>query len=80
MNNKPKRKLEGVISSDKMDKTVVVLITRVKTHPKYHKQYKVSKKYKAHDPKNEYHTGDKVVIEEARPHSKQKRWAVVKKV
>ncbi|MBU1203341.1 30S ribosomal protein S17 [Patescibacteria group bacterium] len=75
-----KRKLEGEIMSDKMDKTVVVLVTSIKTHSKYKKQYKSSKKYKAHDEKNEYKTGDKVVIEECRPLSKDKRWRVIKKV
>ncbi len=75
-----KRKLEGEVVSDKMDKTVVVKVTTIKTHPKYKKQYKVSKKYKAHDEKNEYKAGDKVVIAASRPISKDKRWYVVKKV
>ena len=75
-----KRKLEGQVVSDKMEKTVVVKIDRLKTHPKYQKQYRVSKKYKAHDEKNEYHTGDKVIIEETRPYSREKRWRVIKKI
>lgn len=75
-----KRKLEGEVVSTKMDKTVVVRVTIIKTHSKYHKQYKSSKSYKAHDEKNEYKTGDKVVIEACRPLSKDKRWRVVKKV
>jgi len=75
-----KRKLEGTIVSDKMDKTVVVLVESLKSHPKYKKQYAVSKKYKAHDEKNEYHTGDVVVIQQCRPLSANKKWRVIKKV
>jgi small subunit ribosomal protein S17 len=68
----------GVVVSDKMDKTVVVSVTRFIEHPKYGKFYKVSKKYKAHDEKNEFHTGDKVEIAETRPISKDKKFRVVK--
>ena len=75
-----KRKLEGEVTSDKMDKTISVLVTSVKTHSKYKKQYKSSKKYKAHDENNEYKVGDKVTIQECRPISKDKRWRVIKKV
>ncbi|MBT4124390.1 MAG: 30S ribosomal protein S17 [Candidatus Pacebacteria bacterium] len=75
-----KRKLEGEVTSDKMDKTVSVLVTSVKTHSKYKKQYKSSKKYKAHDENNEYKVGDKVTIQECRPISRDKRWRVIKKV
>lgn len=75
-----KRKLEGEVTSDKMDKTVVVKVTTIKTHPKYKKQYKSSKKYKAHDEKNEYKIGDRVIIAECRPISKGKRWRVFKKI
>lgn len=75
-----KRKLEGVVTGDKMDKTVSVLVTTIKTHSKYRKQYKSSKKYKAHDDKNEYKIGDKVMIEACRPISKDKKWRVIKKV
>lgn len=74
------RTLKGYVVSDKMDKTVVVEIMRMKKHPKYKKYFKVSSKFKAHDPKNEYHTGDKVVIKETRPMSKDKRWIVVGKL
>ncbi len=74
------RKLTGTIMSDKMDKTVVVRVDRVVTHPRYHKQYQVSTRFKAHDEKNEYHTGDRVVIEETRPYSREKRWRVIRKV
>ena len=61
-----------------MDKTVVVKVERIKEHPKYRKRFKVHKKYKAHDEKNEYKVGDKVIIEECRPLSREKRWRVVK--
>ena len=63
-----------------MQKTVVVEVERIKEHPKYKRRYKVHKKYKAHDEKGEYKTGDKVIIEECRPLSKDKRWRVIKKV
>ncbi len=75
-----KRQLQGVITSDKMDKTVVVRVERVKKHPKYLKQFTVRNTFKAHDEKNEYHVGDQVAIEETRPMSKDKRWRVLKKV
>jgi small subunit ribosomal protein S17 len=75
-----KRKLEGVITSDKMMKTRVVSVSRMKKHPKYLKYYKVTTKFKAHDEKNEYKTGDKVVIEESRPLSRDKRWTIISKI
>lgn len=65
--------------SDKMAKTAVVSVVRLKKHPKYKKYFKITKKFKAHDENNEYHVGDKVVIEETRPMSKEKRWRVVSK-
>lgn len=74
-----KRKLEGVVVSDAMQKTRVVAVSRLKKHPKYHKYYKVTMRFKAHDEKNEYKTGDKVTIEETRPMSKEKRWIIVSK-
>lgn len=76
----PKKKLQGIVVSDKMQKTVVVSVERIKEHPKYKRRYKVHKKYKAHDEKGVYHTGDTVVIEETAPMSKEKRWTVVSKV
>ena len=81
MNNQPKktRTLKGIVVSDKMQKTVVVAVTRLKKHPKYKKYYKVTKRFKAHDEKGEYHTGDKVVIQETRPMSKEKRWQITAK-
>lgn len=75
-----KNQLIGKVVSDKMAKTVVVSIDRLKEHPKYHKRYRVSKRYKAHDEKQECKEGDVVMIEECRPLSAQKRWKVVKKV
>ena len=72
-----KRILKGIVVSDKMDKTRVVLVERIKQHPRYKKRYKVHKKYKAHDPENKYHTGDKVTIQECRPISREKRWIVM---
>jgi small subunit ribosomal protein S17 len=74
------RILKGVITSDKMTKTVVVKVLSLKKHPKYKKYFKVSKKYKAHDETNQYHTGDQVLIQETRPMSKEKRWIVTGKV
>ena len=76
----PKRKLTGVVISDKMQKTVVVKVERIKKFPKYKKQYRIQKKFKAHDEKGEYKTGDKVIIEECRPISREKRWKVIKKI
>lgn len=79
--NQPRRRrLEGVVVSDKMSKTVVVRVDRMKMHPKYKKRYTVSRKYKAHDEKGEFHVGDKVRIEETKPLSKDKRWRVVSKI
>jgi len=71
------KKLNGVVVSDKMDKTVVVLVTRFVKHPKYKKYMKISKKYKAHDPEKKYKVGDKVTIEETRPISKDKSFKVI---
>lgn len=75
--NKKIRTLRGTVVSDKMQKTVVVAITRLKKHPKYQKYYKVTKRFKAHDEANKYKTGDKVTIQETRPLSKDKRWQVI---
>lgn len=72
-----KRKLKGEVVSNKMEKTVVVRVDRFKLHPTYQKRYRVSKKYKAHDPKNQCQIGDTVEIIESKPISKDKRWKVV---
>lgn len=74
------RKLKGTIISDKMKKTVVVRVDSLKKHPKYLKYYRTSKKFKAHDEKGEFKSGDEVVIEESRPLSKDKRWKVIELV
>ncbi|MCU0318564.1 MAG: 30S ribosomal protein S17 [Flavobacteriales bacterium] len=67
----------GVVTSDKMNKSVVVLVERRVMHPKYGKFVKMSSKFMAHDEKEEAHIGDTVRIMETRPLSKQKRWRVV---
>ena len=67
---------EGVVVSDAMQKTRVVRIERVFRHPHYQRVVRVSKKLKAHDEANERHVGDRVVIEETRPLSKEKRWRI----
>lgn len=68
---------EGIVVSDKMDKTVVVVEETMKLHKLYKKRVKFSKRYKAHDENNECKVGDKVVIMETRPLSKDKTWRVV---
>ena len=75
-----KRTLTGTVVSDKMDKTVTVLVERKTKHPLLGKVLRVSKKYHAHDEKNEFHEGDLVSIEECRPIAKTKSWRVVKLV
>lgn len=74
------RKLEGIIVSDKMRKTRVIAVSRLKKHAKYKKYYKVMQKFKAHDENNEYHFGEKVFIEETRPISKDKRWRIIARI
>jgi small subunit ribosomal protein S17 len=76
----PKRVLEGVVVSDKQNKTVTVLVERRFTHPLFKKTVRRSKKYHAHDETNQAKAGDTVRIEETRPLSKQKRWTLVEKV
>jgi len=77
---KKNKKLEGVVVSDKMNKTRVVEVTRLKKHPKYLKYFKTRKRFKAHDENNEYKIGDRVVIMETRPISKEKRWKIISKI
>ena len=77
MGERGKRKtLTGVVWSDKMDKTVIVMVNRLVLHPVYKKYIRKRKKMKAHDEKNECRIGDKVLLIETRPLSKQKRWRV----
>lgn len=71
-----RRRLIGRVASDKMNKTVVVEVVRYKVDRVYKKYVKVRRRYKAHDEKNEYRTGDRVEIVEHRPLSKEKRWKV----
>lgn len=84
MNNQTKikhrKRITGVVVSNKMDKTVVVNTQRFVKHKKYGKFYKISKRYKAHDENNEFNLNDKVVIEETRPISKDKTFKVVEKI
>lgn len=67
---------EGIVVSDKMDKTVVVEVKRLVSHPLYHKIIRRRHKFKAHDPENLCRVGDKVLIEETRPLSRDKNWRV----
>lgn len=76
----PKKQLTGAIVSNKMQKTAVVEVERVKEHFKYKRRFKVHKKYKAHYDQGEYRVGDKVVIEESNPISKDKKWRIVEKL
>lgn len=73
----PRRVLEGVVVSNKTDKTVTVKVERLVKHPIYKKIIKSSKRYAAHDPENRFKEGDKIEIIETAPISKTKRWHVV---
>jgi small subunit ribosomal protein S17 len=73
----PKRILQGVVTSDKNEQTVTVLVERRYKHPVLQKTVRSSKKYRAHDAKNQFKTGDTVQIQECAPISKTKRWEVV---
>lgn len=74
---KTTKKFQGIVVSDKMDKTVVVKVDTTKVMPKYNKRYVSSKKYKIHDEKNIFKTGDKITFIECRPVSKDKKWRAV---
>lgn len=74
------RQIIGVVTKDAMQKTRVVAVTRFKKHKRYGKYYKVTTVFKAHDEENAYKKGDKVVLKETRPLSKEKRWIIVSKV
>ena len=75
-----RRRLVGVVPSDKMDKTITVEVIRLKLEPKYKKYVRVRARYKAHDEDNQYHVGDKVEIVESRPLSRTKRWQAARLV
>lgn len=72
-----RKRLIGVVTSDKMDKTVVVSVTTTRRHPNYGKVLRQVRKFMAHDENNECHVGDRVQIIESRPISRHKRWAVM---
>ena len=74
------RKMVGNVVSDKMNKTVVIEVLRLKKHPKYKKYFKVTRRFKAHNPDGQYKTGDKVEAIEIKPISKEKRWLVINKL
>jgi len=71
------KSLTGIVSSDKADKTITITVSTRETHPIYGKQYTVTRKYTAHDEKNEANIGDKVTIAETRPISKSKAHVLV---
>lgn len=77
MERSNRKTYRGTVISDKMDKTITVIVETKKTHPLYGKRVKYSKKFKAHDEKNEAKIGDKVVIMETRPLSATKRFRLV---
>jgi len=71
------RSKSGIVTSTKMDKTIVVTVHTYKTHPKYKKRFRVSKKFYAHDPEGKVEVGEKITIYETTPLSKLKRWTTV---
>jgi len=72
-----RRVLQGVVVSDKMDKTIVVEVRTLRAHPTYRKRYSTTKKYYAHDEQNQCGIGDLVTISETRPFSRLKRWRLL---
>lgn len=68
----------GIVISDKMDKTIVVKVSRLRKHSKYKKHYKIDKKYKVHDEKNKYKIGDKISFIDCKPISKDKKFKIYK--
>ena len=72
------KKITGIVTSDVQDKTIVITVTSRETHPIYKKQYTVTRKYTAHDEKNQAKIGDKVEVSECRPFSKNKTWKLEK--
>ena len=71
-----RKTMVGTVVSDRMDKTIVVLVQRLVKHPLYQKYIRMRKRYKVHDAKNECRTGDRVRVVETRPLSREKRWRV----
>ncbi|MDP3762993.1 MAG: 30S ribosomal protein S17 [bacterium] len=78
-NSRPKI-FRGEIVSRRMDKTAVVLVTRFRKVKKYGKYVKISKRFKAHDEKNEHKVGERVLICETKPLSREKRWKIIQKI
>ncbi|MBI3631080.1 MAG: 30S ribosomal protein S17 [Candidatus Sungbacteria bacterium] len=74
------RKLKGIVWSHKMSKTAVVRVDRLVRHPRYHKYYRLSRKFKAETGPDHYQAGDRVVIQEVRPLSREKRWKIVERI
>jgi small subunit ribosomal protein S17 len=72
-----KKIFNGIVVTDKMDKTILVKVNRTKLHARYKKRYTVSKKYKVHDEKNKFKVGNQVSFVECRPISKDKKWRVI---
>lgn len=73
-----KRKFKGKVVSNKMNKTLVVAVSRVKEHPLYKKKFKITKRFKAHvENEKNFNIGDEVMLEETKPISKEKRWRVI---
>lgn len=77
MERNKRKTITGTVVSDKMDKTIVVAVNTFVTHPLYKKQIKKTTKFKAHDENNECNAGDKVLIMETKPLSREKRWRLV---
>ena len=77
--DKEGRVLKGVIVSDKMQKTAVIAVTRLKKHPKIRKYYKITTRFKVHNENNQYKLGNKVMIQETKPMSRDKRWVIIGK-
>jgi len=77
--DKKGRVLKGVIVSDKMQKTAVIAVTRLKKHPKIRKYYKITTRFKVHNENNQYKLGNKVMIQETKPMSRDKRWVIIGK-
>jgi small subunit ribosomal protein S17 len=74
------RERQGIVVSDKMEKTIVVEVSSVKPHPKYKKIVRLTSRLKAHDERNEAHVGDTVVVRECRPLSRDKHWRLIRVV
>ena len=74
---KIKKEIEGIVVSDKMDKTIIALVSTIKIHPLYGKRYRRDRRYSVHDPLNKYKVGEKVTFIPSKPYSKNKRWEVV---